>query len=892
MNEQIKIAEENGDFCDIRTYCDDRNILNYPAYLNKTQKMKDGQPVFLSNGEIKMEKKLCINKQNPNKFPRKGYHIFLEENAEDIMKRRWDEYRKNPKAYNILVRDTSKDGVVDVDCDLEKNKIVDGKENPIRELLKTQPFTKSSSKSFGCHIFIEGGIDLGKDKQGKVIGGGAKKLRAKFGIDSSGQRGVEYLYNFNCWSPLNTKVYFPKRPLKTKNFHIKKEIFMAQIENDKKKKLPKNQPSLTQSLSAITPTAKKKKKKTIKAKQSQTPEAGESKNPENTKVSNIDYELLRKNLMNYSPEHISDTQKAAGIILSCASSQDEKVYEIVLELMKRPNSNWGGEAWVRERWDSYNHVKHATYTIDKYLTTWIKPLSTTMVTNESAGKRFLLEHQHNFVFNKKFKKKKYNICYFDEKTCMWEDSETEVPSHIINHLSDEIQNSFIKHKFNEEFWKDKDDKQIKNYKKELLKFQNDSFLNSTASWLKHKLKKNKIFIDFNQHVGTYHLFQFNNGAFNLRTQKLEERKREHYVTECLDYEYRDADESIKEKMKYVKKIIKMIIPEKKDYECFMLWRAYCLTGFNEGKLFLILNGFGSNNGKSTVADLSKICFPIYVKQIGDDVFDKGSEGSRSFNKHFSNLVGTAIRFVYQAEVGASKVDTERFKSCQDVGQFQVQPLYCSAVDLRSPKLECGTNAFDPKIDGKDTGFTNRFNMYQAKSTFVSSADDVKEDKHIYKKDTNLKTKFQKDDDYKLAFFHLLLPYWKKFFNAEDSGKLVETEMLKCGWKKNAEESLNNNNDWHKFFSEIVKKTYDRDDVVWIGDLLKRAQIYLAHESIDKRIKQKDIRVLCQKEGIEYDSVKAINRIEANKKNNDNALKGLFRGIRITDELVEDINYQL
>ena len=86
--------------------------------------------------------------------------------------------------------------------------------------------------------------------------------------------------------------------------------------------------------------------------------------------------------------------------------------------------------------------------------------------------------------------------------------------------------------------KQENKKKQKEIAKGIKKFKTHSFLSKVQLWITHYLltsKNIKANIQFNLEVNTRHLFQFKNGAFNLKTGKLESRTRQMYITEYLDY---------------------------------------------------------------------------------------------------------------------------------------------------------------------------------------------------------------------------------------------------------------------------------------------------------------------------------------------------------------------
>ena len=123
---------------------------------------------------------------------------------------------------------------------------------------------------------------------------------------------------------------------------------------------------------------------------------------------------------------------------------------------------------------------------------------------------------------------------------------------------------------------------------------------TTANDLLYDLEL-KMEIQFNLMPKCKKYFQFKNGAYNLATEKLEERTRDMYIT-CegiLNYDYPKTDDNYDKEIKKIDKIMKMIHPDPKMLEAFKMWRGYCLTGEINEQIFFIFLGESASNGKST-----------------------------------------------------------------------------------------------------------------------------------------------------------------------------------------------------------------------------------------------------------------------------------------------------
>ncbi len=741
-----KIAEKENDYCTIREFCDWNDMLHFPMWVEIETKMKDGKPVLLSDGSSKKIKKHCISKKNP-KPPKLGFSVFYKKNAEEICRRRWADNEKNPEDYNFIAYNTSNKRVFDIDCVPPAE--VDGEPNPVIELLKSHPIKISATKSFGRHIFADKIFTLKKKH-------GALKLDKKYGVDLAGKAAIEYLHEFWGWSPINDKVYFPKKPLTSKS--------ARQLQRELEKQ-------------------HKKKKKVVQKKDTSTKTSISNDVSLTENAIPLDYTIIEENLMRYKPEHVADAQKAAGIILKCASTQDEKVYEIVHELMKRPNSNYSTEQWVRDIWNSYNASTHASYTIDDYLNPNEKkefPWGEFMDDDDKmVQERFIANHSHNFIINTDYKREKTQLCYFDEKECLWKhDPKTGIGKSIIHQLLMKKEYIYWKKEMEasiesmDDYETDNEGKQQPNELKKLAKLHKKKHLkkyHSTGGWLNGTIKniytmllynpELRVKVQFNLMPNTKHLFQFRNKAFNFKTGKLEERTRDMYITNeaILDYDYpeNESDDDYTDEMTFIDNMLKKILPNTTERQSICSFLGMCLTGEIIAQIFFIFLGPSAGNGKSTILEALRDAFPCYIKIIGKDaVIDNAKD-----DKCLSGLVNRAYRLLYVEEL------TEIGFKVKELTQktTPVKPLYMEEIQLSIQFKFVGLcNAVaETKCD---KGVLRRGRQQEFNSQFVNDADDVDEKNHIYLKDPSLGERFQEDTRYKIALFRYLAKYTKDYYD--------------------------------------------------------------------------------------------------------------------------------
>ena len=133
-------------------------------------------------------------------FQKVSFNDFDLPDSAELMEKRWNLYNNgNEHNYNYIAYDTWDIRVVDVDC------ILEGEDNPIKNLLKTHPYRKSATKEYGRHIFV-------KDDIHKSVKRCKKNFDTKYGT-VDGKSGVDYLNGQWGWAKMDDVIYYPKREI-------------------------------------------------------------------------------------------------------------------------------------------------------------------------------------------------------------------------------------------------------------------------------------------------------------------------------------------------------------------------------------------------------------------------------------------------------------------------------------------------------------------------------------------------------------------------------------------------------------------------------------------------------------------------------------------------------
>lgn len=365
---------------------------------------------------------------------------------------------------------------------------------------------------------------------------------------------------------------------------------------------------------------------------------------------------------------------------------------------------------------------------------------------------------------------------------------------------------------------------------------------------------------------------FRNGVlemekYNPEINNIEEcfrpRKKTDYVSGYNDYDF-NVD-VCKEKIDKVRKIYEQIQPNKENFDYYLTFLAYCLTGDTKYQKCEIGVGYSASNGKSTHTEIHQISMPFYTMKLDKKTFN---EGNSKNHKQFIELFNKPVRLSYMEELKTDKLDAELFKEYVDGKSLNVEVLYGSCkIHPIQAKLKTSSN-FDLDIQN-DKGVIRRGLKLNYESRFVDDEDKVVEDKHIYLADEDLIEKFEIDDDMKSAYIMMLLPYVSNYIK----NGLIIPKKIKNAFKEMVEEYddvglLINNSDTFEKVSPNEIETKDRISKNEILNIFKNNGIKISWKQL-----------LGQMKGYGY--------IWNRQKRNSQSTKGCFENLKYKGEIVNE-----
>ena len=431
---------------------------------------------------------------------------------------------------------------------------------------------------------------------------------------------------------------------------------------------------------------------------------------------------------------------------------------------------------------------------------------------------------------------------YDPKTTIWEDNNK---TGMMVSLGKMVQ-SKLKSKLND-YDRDSD---IQFIEKKLNTYTRANYLSDVVKYLIKYFKdpeKGKL-LNHNRY-----LISFKNGVYDLKLNEFRERIKYDYITFTLQYDY--TEKVNKKATTKIQTIMKQICNDSKiDFKFMCNWFGYCITGITKEQKFLFNLGHTASNGKSTLAEIFDRCFKEYSIKLDRQTFKKG------YSKAHKHIIGIKFkRFIYVEELDRSSLNVELIKDIVSGDTIKNEIMYGTdeSIDIYC-KLNIISN-FDPIFDA-DEGIKRRGLCMVHTNIFVDEKDYIKGKKGIYLLDRDIKKLFD-NDEYKLAFIKILLPYAHNYIKSgidvpshiRDGFKdmVAENDEMKCFLDNNYlltgnDEDRVQKDEFTEYYNIIMKSKIPKKFPFLLSDLKRK--------------------------GIKYDRIK--------RKNN---IKGVILGIKLKEE---------
>lgn len=328
------------------------------------------------------------------------------------------------------------------------------------------------------------------------------------------------------------------------------------------------------------------------------------------------------------------------------------------------------------------------------------------------------------------------------------------------------------------------------------------------------------------------VINFTNGLVELKTGIFRKRTSDDKISKTLDYAYSEAIND--SELQFIKTTLKRICNDDEELYNFILsWNAYCLTGETKLQKFCCIIGHSASNGKSTAAKMFDAAFPIYSRKLNKDTF---TIGYPKRHKEFAE-VKAPIRYCYIEEINRSKVDIDVLKDFVDGGKLSNEIMFGTQENIL---LQCKLNLIGNNYMNfdNDEGQFRRGLHVEMNTKFVDKIEGAPK-KGTYLKDTTL-TARMKTNEFKLSYFHLLLPEVIKYYQRGLYAYKPATEKY--------QELCLENDKMRQFIDQFIEITENNKDRIHKSDFLESYQTHYKLRNLSWNNLVNDVKRV----GLEYD----------------------------------------
>lgn len=489
-----------------------------------------------------------------------------------------------------------------------------------------------------------------------------------------------------------------------------------------------------------------------------------------------------------------DIRNNDGLIILPPSSFEEGKYEWI-------NSPWDIELGNIPDWLlSYHIDSESDYGNEKKSLIWGDEKSHANLFTKRHKNKVMLEGKENYKYS--------------NETTLWElQTDNQLINYISNFLSKEVFKELKKLNIKLEKEEDKN-------KKDFIYSDMNKLLTIGRHIEKYQHCKNvwnfvlgsnllKPLVIQNKINSTPNFISFKNGIYDFKKNEFRKRIKEDYQSECLDYDYKKVSEEEINKVRQI--LLDISNSDNETLEFCLSWLGYCLTGETTDKKFLGLIGTGAENGKSTMAELYDLCLPIYCVKLDKKTFELGYAKQ---HKQIARLINKNIRLAYIEEMSKKKIDISLLKDIVTAFKINNEKMFGTSVDIFVfAKLYLTSNSIF--VFDTDSGMERRGISVELNNKFISKEDydELNDKKGFFIKKSTLRDEFRKNDDKKLAFIQLLIPYacqyYKKLQESNDESGLVIPKKISDQFKG----VCNQNDKLQMFLDDHYEITKDDNDII-------------------------------------------------------------------------------
>jgi P4 family phage/plasmid primase-like protien len=341
-----------------------------------------------------------------------------------------------------------------------------------------------------------------------------------------------------------------------------------------------------------------------------------------------------------------------------------------------------------------------------------------------------------------------------------------------------------------------------------------SFYSDATNKLVHKFDTNTMLFGFENGV-----FDFNSESFGFRDGRPDDNMTyscgydyryipfDEYEYENNDhnYEYNEDQQIISEIMDFFDKVF----PVRSVRDYMLMSFAECLTG-ETSEVFYICQGCGSN-GKSLIFNIMKEVFGKYYASFPIQNLLGKRVSAGTANPDVVDTKGARIVAASEPE-NNEKLSSGFVKELTGGDPIKARALYSDPVEFKPQfKLFMIVNHL-PTITDDSEGIWRRVKVVDFISQFKENPDDT--EKYEFQMDRSLGERAKK---WKLHLFNILVYYYKKL---KKYGKKIPKEIEKAN-----SEYKKNNNVFANYQSDVLIKTNNNKDILYLDDLYSEYNIW-------------------------------------------------------------------
>lgn len=392
---------------------------------------------------------------------------------------------------------------------------------------------------------------------------------------------------------------------------------------------------------------------------------------------------------------------------------------------------------------------------------------------------------------------KYNIWNQDPKGY-------EVHKMIGNFLEKKF-NKAAKKIINKKIEQEEKDRLLKNWSKAVKYVTNNKTKKNILDELICYYKRDKIY-DKMDNVNNY-LFAFNNGVYDLKENTFRLPLPEELITITCGYDYESTyDKNIKRDLLNT---LNEMFEAKEDRDYILSTIAQCLSGVPFKEKFYVWRGQG-RNGKGVLRDLAKYTFGSYFSSMDINYLNKTKHGCSATAADEVMATKKNSRIVMTTEPESSmEIKTGKLKQWSGRDPVDCRGLYGKNFTF-VPKFKVFIQSnFDLSFGGaKVKAMMERNEVYEFPFSFVPNPVNPNEKPE----DVDLKERIE-NPKYKIAFFHVLLRYYKRIIN---NNKIINVPK---SVKDQTEIFSLASDPFTPFFNDVIKKTGDTKKYLKSNELM-------------------------------------------------------------------------